>query len=127
VADSLALLLSHLGAETRVTYDGEAAIQVAEAFRPQLIFLDLGMPGIDGIAVARRIKRRSDGDEFKLIALTGWGQHEDRAKTREAGFDLHLTKPASVEEVSVILRETANFGAAAVAKADGNQPPTRSD
>lgn len=102
VADALALLLESLGATVRVAYDGAAgAVEVAN-FNPEIVFLDLGMPVLDGFETARRIKRAALRQP-KLVALSGWGQEEDRRKTREAGFDAHLTKPASVKALQELL------------------------
>jgi DNA-binding response OmpR family regulator len=77
-ADSLGALLRMLGAEVKVVHDGQAALDAFGAFRPAVMFLDLGMPGIDGYEVARRIRGRSDAGGTSLIALTGWGQEKDR-------------------------------------------------
>src|SRR4051812_8385422 len=87
-AESLSLLLKALGNETCVVYDGIATIEMAEKFRPDIVLLDLGMPGIDGFETARRL--RNLNKHFRIVAVTGWGQQLDRQKTREAGFDLHL-------------------------------------
>jgi len=94
-ADSLGVLLTSLGHETCVVYDGVAAIQMAEEFRPDIVLLDLGMPGMDGLETARRL--RSLHKSFKIVAVTGWGQEADRLKTQDAGFDLHLIKPVNEE------------------------------
>lgn len=94
--ESLSLLLSLLGVETRVVNSGEAALDVMDEFQPTVVILDIGMPGMDGYETARRIRMRPDCDDMLLIALTGWGQEEDRQKTRQAGFNHHLVKPADV-------------------------------
>ena len=94
-ADSLGVLLTSLGHETCVVYDGVAAIRKAEEFRPDIVLLDLGMPGMDGLETARRL--RSLHKSFKIVAVTGWGQEADRLKTQDAGFDLHLIKPVNEE------------------------------
>jgi PAS domain S-box-containing protein len=93
-ADSLALVVRAFGCEVRTAYDGAEAIQVVDAFRPQVIFLDLGMPGMDGLEAARRIRAMPDGKTPLLVAVTGWGQERDRQQTSEAGFDAHVVKPA---------------------------------
>jgi CheY-like chemotaxis protein len=90
-ADSLADLLSMDGNEVRVAYNGSSALEMIEAFHPQTVFLDIGLPGIDGYEVARRL--RSEGRSVRIAALTGYGQEEDRRKALEAGFDVHFTKP----------------------------------
>jgi CheY-like chemotaxis protein/anti-sigma regulatory factor (Ser/Thr protein kinase) len=92
-ADSLALLLRLQGHDVRVAHDGVSALEVLNTYRPALIFLDLGMPGIDGYDVARRIRSTPGLEGVVLAALTGWGQQEDRHRTTAAGFDHHLVKP----------------------------------
>ena len=103
VAESMAMLLDSLGAETRTTNSGAAAPAAIDAFDPDIVLLDLGMPGLDGFETARLIRAMEKGRQIKLVALTGWGQDQDRRKTREAGFDLHLTKPASIEDLKALL------------------------
>ena len=93
-ADSLHLLLKQMGAEVRVARDGPEALEAFELCRPRLVLLDIGMPGMDGYEVARRLRALPSGASTSLVALTGWGQDEDRRRTREAGFDHHLVKPA---------------------------------
>jgi CheY-like chemotaxis protein len=102
-AESLAELLVELGAEVRVAHDGEQAVAAAEAFRPAVAFLDVGMPKLDGHEVGRRIRAQPWGREVVLVALTGWGQPDDRRRSREAGFDEHLVKPAPVDMVEKVL------------------------
>jgi DNA-binding response OmpR family regulator len=92
-ADSLARLLAELGHHVIVAYDGEDALRQAEAHRPEIVLLDLGMPKIDGCEVARRIRAQTWSAGMRLIAQTGWGQESDRQRTREAGFDAHFVKP----------------------------------
>lgn len=92
-AESLAMLLTLMGNEVRTAADGLEAVRVAEEFRPDVAVLDIGMPRLDGNGAARRIRAEPWGRDISLIALTGWGQEEDRRRTAEAGFDLHLTKP----------------------------------
>jgi CheY-like chemotaxis protein len=76
--------------------DGAEAIARTKEFRPHVVFLDLGMPGMGGIDAARGIRELPAGDSIRLVALTGWGQPNDRERTREAGFDLHLVKPLTM-------------------------------
>ena len=95
-ADSLRALLNQVGAEVRVAHDGADALAAFEACRPRMVLLDIGMPGMDGYEVARRLRASSSGAQASLVALTGWGQDEDRRRVREAGFDHHLVKPADV-------------------------------
>lgn len=92
-AHTLAMLLKLSGHETRVAFDGLAALEAAEAFRPELTFLDIGLPKLSGHEVAQRIRNESWGESMCLVALTGWGQENDRRKSSEAGFDHHLVKP----------------------------------
>ena len=105
-ADSLAMLLKLKGHDVRVTYDGTAALTAA-SFQPDLVFLDLGMPGMDGYEVARRLRQLPEGQRCLLAALTGWGQEEDRRRTREVGFDRHLVKPVDPAELSALLEALA--------------------
>ena len=102
-ATSLGALLQVLGADVRVVHDGESALQAFETFRPRVTLLDLGMPGMDGYEVARRIRARPDAEGTALIALTGWGQERDRRRTAEAGFDCHLIKPVDIKTVAAAL------------------------
>jgi PAS domain S-box-containing protein len=104
-ADSLALLLRLAGHDVRVAHDGPSALEAARAERPDAVFLDLGMPGMDGYEVARRLRQESGLDGVRLVALTGWGQDEDRRRTQEAGFDQHLVKPAGLAAVQAVLAE----------------------
>lgn len=90
---SLAMLLRLQQHEVEIAYDGISALEAATKFRPNLIFLDIGMPVMDGIEVAKRIRKTPELEKVVLVALTGWGQQEDRRRTTEAGFDQHLVKP----------------------------------
>jgi signal transduction histidine kinase/ActR/RegA family two-component response regulator len=92
-AEALAMLVSALGGEARVANDGEKGLTQVLAFRPDVVLLDIGMPGIDGYETCRRI-RRAVGADVVVVALTGWGQEQDRREARDAGFDAHLIKPA---------------------------------
>jgi len=102
-AESLAMLLDILGVGTRVERSGPDGLSALPAYRPDVVILDIGMPGMDGHEVARRIRARSEFDDVLLVALTGWGQAEDRRRSRLAGFDHHLTKPASLEDLQRLL------------------------
>ncbi|HXR56839.1 MAG TPA: ATP-binding protein [Casimicrobiaceae bacterium] len=105
VTASLAMFLQLMGHDVRVANDGERAVQLAEEFRPHTIFLDLGMPGINGYEACRRIRDATWGKQMRVIAITGWGQDEDRRKSAIAGFDLHLVKPVNPEMLGQLLRE----------------------
>jgi signal transduction histidine kinase len=102
-ADSLAAVLKLLGAEVRVTNDGRAALDELGAFRPAVVFLDLGMPGMDGYETARHMRAREDTRSTLIIALTGWGQESDRRQTQAAGFNQHLVKPADITALRAVL------------------------
>jgi PAS domain S-box-containing protein len=101
--ESLELLLRVLGVEARVVHDGEAALAAMSSFRPAMVLLDLGMPGMDGYEVARRIRALPEAGRPLVIALTGWGQPEDRRRTREAGFHDHLVKPVGLPVLQSLL------------------------
>jgi signal transduction histidine kinase len=92
-ADSLATLLRMVGHEVRIAHDGEEAVLCAEQYRPDIALLDLGMPKMDGYEACRQIRAQAWGRDMTVIALTGWGQEDDRRRTGEAGFDHHLVKP----------------------------------
>jgi CheY-like chemotaxis protein len=95
-ADSLALLLQVRGDDVRIAYDGPEALEAERAFHTAVVLLDIGMPGMSGYEVARRM-REVRGAGVLIVAITGWGQDEDRARAREAGFDHHFTKPVDFE------------------------------
>jgi len=99
-AAALAMHLKLLGHDVRVVHDGVEALAVAESFEPQVVLLDLGMPRMDGYDAAREIRRRPWGQQAMLVALTGWGQPQDREDTANAGFDVHLVKP--VDELNLV-------------------------
>ena len=95
-AESLAVFLELEGYKVHIAYDGVAALEIASQVRPVACFLDIGMPGLDGLEVAKRLRARHDGGGMLLVATTGWGKPEDRRQSAEAGFDLHLTKPVDL-------------------------------
>jgi CheY-like chemotaxis protein len=95
-ADSLAMMLRMMGHETLAAYDGLEAVQEAETFRPGVVLLDIGLPKMNGYEVARHLRQQPWGKTMSLIALTGWGQDEDKRRALEAGFDHHFTKPVEV-------------------------------
>jgi PAS domain S-box-containing protein len=98
-AMSQALLLRHLGHEVETAFSGPAALEKASAFRPEVVLLDIGMPGMDGFEVARRLRASPLGRDVMIVAQTGWGQDVDRRRSREAGFDAHLAKPVDLDEL----------------------------
>jgi signal transduction histidine kinase/DNA-binding response OmpR family regulator len=102
-ADTLAALLELGGHTIRVANDGYQAIEMARSFHPQVVFLDIGLPGMNGYEVARRLRETPGMERGILVALTGWGTREDRERSSEAGFDHHLTKPADMDAVESLL------------------------
>lgn len=103
-ADSLGLLLGFHGVEVRVVYSGTEALHACQVWHPTLILLDLGMPGMDGLEVARRLRADPDRAGIKIVALTGWGQEKDRRGTEAAGFDHHLIKPVDMNVLQAMLQ-----------------------
>jgi signal transduction histidine kinase len=101
--ESLAILLRVLGAEVALAHSGRKALECVDAFRPDVVLLDIGMPGMDGCEVARRIRSNPANRQISLIALTGWGQDEDRKRSVAAGFNHHLVKPADIEQLRQLL------------------------
>jgi signal transduction histidine kinase/ActR/RegA family two-component response regulator len=104
-AESIALLLKLLGADVRMTFDGPSALAAIDGYRPDVVLMDIGLPGMDGYEVARRIRQRPEFANLTLIAITGWGQAEDRLRSRAAGFQHHLVKPADPGALQVLLNE----------------------
>ena len=104
-ADSLAMLLGLLGNDTRMAYDGPNAVAAADEFRPDIVLLDLGMPGVDGFETCRRLREQEWGGRMIIVALTGWGQPHDRSASRGAGFDHHLVKPVDPAVLERVLAE----------------------
>jgi CheY-like chemotaxis protein len=102
-ADSLRMVLELHGAEVRVAYDGASALTLVPEFRPTIALVDLGMPGMDGHEVARRIRRMEEGKDIVLVALTGWGQPDDVRRSLDAGMDEHLVKPVQLEQIATLL------------------------
>ncbi len=102
-AESLALALTLEGYDAKLAYDGPGAVELALAFQPQVALLDIGLPGMNGYELARQLRQRPGGREMSLIALTGYGQSEDRRKSRDAGFDHHLTKPVNYDMLVTLI------------------------
>jgi PAS domain S-box-containing protein len=103
-AEMLSLMLSIKGHDVRIAADGEQAVAIGNTFEPQIAFVDIGLPRMDGFDVARQLRARL-GRRVVLVALTGWGQDEDRRRSREAGFDHHLTKPPEPEVLDQLIAE----------------------
>jgi CheY-like chemotaxis protein len=104
-AISLMRFLEVLGHDVRTAFDGMAAIEVADSFRPNVILMDIGIPSINGYEAARRIRALDWSAEVHMVALTGWGQAADKLLAREAGFDAHLTKPAEPDIIARALMD----------------------
>jgi PAS domain S-box-containing protein len=102
-ANSLGKLLNLAGAEARAVYNGFSALEVLPTYQPAVLLVDIGMPDMDGYELARRVRQLPDCEDLTLIALTGWGQAEDRQRSQAAGFDFHLTKPADFETLQRLL------------------------
>lgn len=104
-AELLSVVVEMLGNEVRTAGDGQSALDAAEEFLPDVVLMDLGMPKMDGYEAARRMRQQPWGKSLTLVALTGWGQAEDRRRTREAGFDHHLVKPADANALQALLSD----------------------
>ncbi|HLJ94629.1 MAG TPA: PAS domain S-box protein [Gemmataceae bacterium] len=104
-ADSAALLLQVSGHEARVAYSGPAALEAAVEYRPDLVLMDIGLPGMDGYEVARRLRQQPSLRGTMLVAVTGYGQDSDRQRSRQAGFDHHLVKPVNMQALEAILAQ----------------------
>ncbi len=102
-AESLAAVLSHAGHEVRVAHNGPAALDEAREFRPDVVLLDIGLPGLDGYEVARRLRAQAGERAAVLIAVSGYGREQDRQRSREAGFDHHFVKPVAARELAAVL------------------------
>lgn len=102
---TLGLLLSSAGYEVRSAPDGESAVRLSEKLRPDVVIMDVGLPGIDGYEAARRIRAKIGASKaLTIIALSGWGNDDDRRRSTEAGMDHHLTKPVRIEELIRLLK-----------------------
>jgi PAS domain S-box-containing protein len=104
-AASMAMMLQLLGNEVRTAHDGHEAVELAEKLRPQVVLMDIGMPNLNGYEATRRIREQPWGRDMIIIALTGWGQDEDRARSKEAGCDGHLVKPVNLSDLEKLLAE----------------------
>ena len=106
----MARLLKTLGHEVRTAHNGRQAIEVAQAHAPEFVLLDIGLPGMDGYAVADKLRRDGSCTNAVFIALTGYGQAEDRRKSSEAGFHYHLVKPVDHNALLTLLSQTRSGG-----------------
>ena len=102
-ADSLAMLLKLTGHEVHTAHDGLEAVEAAATFQPDVILLDIGLPKLNGYEAARRIREQQRDKGLTLVALTGWGQEEDRRRSEEAGFDAHMVKPVDLAALTKLL------------------------
>jgi CheY-like chemotaxis protein len=102
-ATMLGLALETLGATVRVAYDGQAAVEAAAEFQPAIVFMDIGMPGLDGHEAARHMRAARAGEDMLLVAVSGWGQVEMRNRSAAAGFDQHLVKPVELAQLRQII------------------------
>ncbi len=109
-AHSLSVLLKLWGHETHIVHDGSAAIEAALEIHPRVVLLDIGLPKLDGYEVARTLRSEPKLTTLKIVAMTGYGQAEDRRKSRDAGFDIHLVKPVDLDQLEAILSESVARG-----------------
>lgn len=104
-AQTLAMLVQLAGHEVRIAYDGPPALTLAQAFQPQVVLLDLNLPAMDGYEVARKLRERPETQEAVLAAVSGWGQPEDRRRSKDAGFDRHFVKPVDPNIITKLLSD----------------------
>ena len=104
-ATSWATLLNLLGHNTCAAYDGLEAVKASAKFHPEIILLEIGLPKMNGYEACRMIRQQSTGENIVIVALTGWGQEEDRRKSRSAGFDRHLVKPVDFQSLLKLLAD----------------------
>ena len=100
---SMAMMLQIMGHDTRTAHDGESALSTAETFLPEVVLLDIGLPKLNGYEVAQRIREKTWGESMYLIAVTGWGQDEDRQRSSEVGLNLHMVKPVEPAALEKLL------------------------
>ena len=98
-AESIGMLLKVHGHHVHLAHNGPEALRAAERFQPQVIILDIGLPGMNGYEVAKRLRQQPEFKSAMLVAVTGYGQEEDRRRSREAGFNFHLTKPVEPDDL----------------------------
>ena len=107
LVEMLSMVIEAAGHYVRKAFDGRSGISAALEYQPDLILLDVGMPDMNGNEVAKELRRHQEVAGARIVALTGWGQAEDRRRTADAGFDDHLTKPADPEQIQRILEDVA--------------------
>ncbi len=108
VAKVLSMMLKALGNEVQTAHDGCEAIRMAAEYRPDIVLMDIGMPELNGYEAAQQIREQDWGMSMVLVALTGWGQEEDKQRAKEAGFDHHLAKPAEPAALRELLAKHAS-------------------
>jgi CheY-like chemotaxis protein len=106
-ADSLRLLLELYGYDVAVAYSGPDGVQAAEQWQPDVVLCDIGLPGLDGYGVARRLRQNPSTAKARLIAVTGYGAEDDRRRSREVGFEAHLVKPVDPDALQGVLLQAA--------------------
>jgi CheY-like chemotaxis protein len=124
-AQMLSMLVTMHGHPTQVAHTGPDALEKFSAFKAQVVFLDIGLPGLNGYEVATRIRALEEskgGEHSTLIALTGWGSDEDKKRSKEAGFDLHLTKPVDAGKVEDLLNALPRYRPGAAASGASARP-----
>ena len=102
-ADSLAMVLKMMGNDARTAYDGQEGVELAEEFRPEVVLFDIGMPKLNGYEACRLIRKQPWGRKVIVIAVTGWGQGDDRQRSHDAGFDHHMVKPVNPQALMKML------------------------
>jgi CheY-like chemotaxis protein len=102
-AESMSMLLEMWGHEVAYAYDGPSALQMAQQWQPEAVFLDIGLPGMDGYEVAERLRALPQAKNAVLIAITGYGQEDDRLRSRRAGIDHHLVKPVAPDTLRTLI------------------------
>jgi CheY-like chemotaxis protein len=106
-ADTMSMLVEQLGGSARMAHDAVSGLAAVQEFQPDIVFLDIGMPGIDGYETCRRIRQKPSKKHIVIVAITGWGQSQDKQRALDAGFDVHLTKPVDPVALSRVLAGNA--------------------
>jgi len=104
-AEAMSMLVRHYGHDVQVAHDGENALLVAEAHRPHVVLLDIGLPRVDGYEVARRLRTQPWAAAISIVAISGWSGESDRKRSRDAGFDRYLVKPANPDDLLKLLAD----------------------
>ncbi len=105
----MAILLSLLGNDVKTAHDGIEAIKIAECYMPEIIFMDIGLPRLNGLDATQRIREQPWGEAIKIVALIGWGQEHDRQRSHAAGCSDHLVKPVNLPDLQRILAELSTY------------------